>query len=431
MNMKRFLPSSLFGRALLILILPTVLIQLVMVYIFFDRHWDNVTRYLNQALAGEVVFLVRQLEGADAQARKTIIRQFETATAISVFPEAPDAFERSFATAEFPRFQAQLKQSLGRPFTVRRIADDAMIEVRVQMPDGTLRLLSTVKRLESRTTVIYLVWMMGTSVLFLVIAVIFLRNQIRPIGRLAKAADNFGRGVDSPGFRPHGAREVRKAARAFVVMRERISRQVRTRTEMLAGISHDLRTPLTRMKLQLSMLEDKEAAKEMLDDVRQMEHMIEEYLDFVKGSASEEASRSQLHGLVRDIVEDYQRHHAAVSLKDIAKVEKELRVSGVRRMLHNLIDNALRYGSQCEVSLRKTVNYCELVIDDNGPGIAEEKREEVFKPFVRLDASRNLKTPGVGLGLPIARDVAHAHGGNISLETSPMGGLRVVVRLPL
>lgn len=431
MSGKKFLPKSLFGRALLILILPTVLIQLVMLYVFFDRHWDNVARYMNQALAGEISFLVKQMSEFPEYSKDDMIQNFESSTGIAVFTDPADTFDPSLSTNEFPLLRDLLTQMVKKPLTVRRVADDALIEVRVQMPDNSLRLLSSVKRLESRTIMIYLVWMMGTSILFLVIAVIFLRNQIRPIDRLAKAADDFGRGIDSPEFRPHGAREVRQAAKAFVLMRERISRQVRTRTEMLAGISHDLRTPLTRMKLQLAMLEDNEAAKGLQDDVQQMEHMIEEYLDFVRGGSGEETSKMQLHALLADIVEDYHRHNAPVTLGDVAAVEKEIRPVSFRRMLHNLIDNALRYGKRCGIMLRKTVNYCEIVIDDEGPGIPEDKREEVFKPFSRLDASRNLKTAGVGLGLTIARDVVLAHGGNISLEKSPPGGLRVVIRLPL
>ncbi|MGE0753590.1 MAG: ATP-binding protein [Alphaproteobacteria bacterium] len=428
---KRFLPKSLFGRALLILILPTVLIQLVMVFVFFDRHWQSVTRYMNQSLAGEMAFLLDQLETVPLEQTGNMIRSFERATAITVFFDPPEAFNPSLATGDFPQFQQTLRHNISKPFTVRRIARDELIEVSIQQEHNTLRLLSTVKRLESRTTVIYLVWVMATSVIFLVIAVIFLRNQIRPIGRLAKAAEDFGRGLDSPGFRPHGAREVRQAAKAFVVMRERISRQVRARTEMLAGISHDLRTPLTRMKLQLAMLEDSEAAKDLSEDVQQMEHMIEEYLDFVRGGSGEETAAIDLHGWLAGIVEDYQRHNAPVTLGNADEVKKEIRPIAFTRALHNLIDNALRYGKRCNVHLHKTVNYCEIVIDDEGMGIPVDKQDEVFKPFTRLDASRNMKTGGVGLGLTIARDVVLAHGGNISLETSPAGGLRVVIRLPL
>ena len=272
---------------------------------------------------------------------------------------------------------------------------------------------------------------MGASTLFLMIAVIFLRNQIRPIRKLAEAADNFGRGADMPNFRPSGASEVRKAARAFIVMRERIKRQLRTRTEMLAGISHDLRTPLTRMKLQLAMLGDSEASREMGDDVQQMEHMIQEYLDFARGEGREDAIRVSLREFLEDVVSDYQRLSADVTLVPGQDSMMDIRISGFRRMMHNVIDNALRYGKRCRLALRIAANYCEVVIDDEGPGIPEDKRDEVFKPFNRLDPSRNIKTGGVGLGLTIARDIVLAHGGSILLESSPKNGLRVIIRLPL
>ncbi len=217
-------------------------------------------------------------------------------TGIDVFFDAPSEFKPDYASRDFPNSRNGCDAKLDEKFTVRKIDGGADVEIRIQMPDATLRLETTVKRLESRTTTLFIIWMLGASAVFLLIAVIFLRNQMRPLRRLAEAADNFGRGVDSPDFRTSGASEVRKAARAFIVMRERIKRQLRTRTEMLAGISHDLRTPLTRMKLQLAMLGDNEAAREMGGDVQQMEHMIEEYLDFARGEGREEAIRVSLCG---------------------------------------------------------------------------------------------------------------------------------------
>jgi two-component system osmolarity sensor histidine kinase EnvZ len=281
--------------------------------------------------------------------------------------------------------------------------------------------------------------MFGASCLFLFIAVIFLRNQIRPITRLAIAADNFGRGLDTENFRPHGATEVRKAARAFITMRERIRRQIRTRTDMLSGISHDLRTPLTRMKLQLAMLPEdvstrpdmREAIVELEDDVQQMQQMVQEYLDFACEEGREDAVRVNLSELLTDVANDYVRMQQKVSLTIENSPEIELRVSSCRRMLHNLIDNALRYGKNCHLTLRQAGSYAEIMVDDEGAGIPENQRDEVFKPFNRLEASRNSKTGGVGLGLTIARDVVLAHGGIIALETAPTHGLRVLIRLPL
>ena len=428
---KSFLPSTLFGRALLILVLPTIFIQLITAYVFFDRHWDDVTRRMSNTLAGEMAFFVRQLKSLPSDERKQLALNFQATTGIDVVFDTLNSYEPERETNEFLEFQQRLHAKISEPFTVRKNKIGTSIEIVIKLDDEVLRMETTVKRLESRTTIIFLVWMIGTSVFFLFIATLFLRNQIRPIRKLAEAADGFGRGVDMPDFKPSGASEVRKAARAFIVMRERIKRQLRTRTEMLAGISHDLRTPLTRMKLELAMLPPNEAIKELGGDVQQMEHMIAEYLDFARGDGGEEAARISLNEFLEDVVSDYHRLSADVMLTSKQDVMADIRVSSFRRMLHNLIDNAMRYGRRCELSLRVTANYCEIVIDDEGPGIPTEKHDEVFKPFNRLDPSRNSKTGGVGLGLTIARDIALAHGGTISLERSPKNGLRVIIRLPL
>jgi len=428
---KQFLPKSLFGRALLILVLPTLLIQLLMAYIFFDRHWNNVSRYMSTTLAGEAAFLVRQLQTMPSQRKADIVADFKNATGIDVVLDKAERFDAGRGGKEFEEFRSQLASKIKEPFTVHKSANGELIEVSIQLPSHTLRLETTIKRLESRTTMIFFLWMVGASSLLLFIAVLFLRNQIRPIRQLAEAADNFGRGIDTLSFRPHGATEVRKAARAFIVMRERIKRQLRTRTEMLAGISHDLRTPLTRIKLQLAMMPQTNEIRELTDDVQQMEHMIQEYLDFAGGEGREEALRIELGAFLADVVEDYRRLHSRVILSVEEPVEMEVRVGGMRRVLHNLIDNALRYGHSCQVSLRLLAGACEIWIDDDGPGIPSDKHDEVFRPFNRLDPARNLNSGGVGLGLTIARDIILAHGGSIWLDSSPAGGLRVLIRLPL
>jgi len=436
---KAYMPKSLFLRSLLILVLPTLLIQMVTAYIFFDRHWDNVTRHMSGSLAGEVGFLINQLKDVSDKKKPVVVSEFEQATGISVYFEPPESFNPKKTSDDFPEFQELLRTKLNEPFTISRIKDGSYIEIRILLPKQAFRIVASTKRLDSSTTTIFIAWMLGASILFLVIAIIFLRNQIRPITRLAIAADNFGRGVDTPNFRPHGATEVRKAARAFIVMRERIRRQIRTRTDMLAGISHDLRTPLTRMKLQLAMLPQdivespdmEEAIAELNDDVKQMQHMIQEYLDFARNESREDTVRIWLGELLEDVASDYIRMKQDVTLTLNGKLETDVRISPCRRMLHNLIDNALRYGKRCHLTLQKSGSYAEIFIDDDGPGIPEEKREEVFKPFNRLEPSRNNKTGGVGLGLTIARDVVLAHGGSITLDASPSGGLRVIIRLPL
>ncbi|MDX2074265.1 MAG: ATP-binding protein [Alphaproteobacteria bacterium] len=431
MWIKKFLPKSLFGRALLILVLPTVLIQLLMAYIFYDRHWLAVTRYMSSSLAGETAFLVMQLRQAPANEKPQMVHDFERSTSLRVQLLSGDAFDSRYKSPEFIEYQHILRQKIAEPFLIRRLKDGDTIEVRVKLPGQVVKLQTTSKRLESPTTTIFLIWMVGSSILLLWVAIIFLRNQLRPISRLAKASDNFGRGIDTPDFRPQGATEVRIAARAFITMRERIRRQIRTRTDMLSGISHDLRTPLTRMKLQLAMLGDSEAIRELEGDVKQMEYMIAEYLDFARGEGGEEAVTVYLHKLLAEIVADYARSGHVIGFVMTEEIEIDLKPTAFRRMLHNLLDNALRYAGSPQLSYMRDRGSVRILIDDEGEGIPEAMREEVFRPFTRLDASRNVNTGGVGLGLTIARDIVLAHGGAIDLAESPQGGLRVIITLPL
>ncbi len=436
---KKYLPKSLFIRALLILILPTLMIQVVTAYIFLNRHWDNVSRHMSNSLAGEVAFLINQLKDVPSRQKPLVVSDFEAATGIDVSFEPLEKFNPKGQSTDFQEFQTLLGSKIKEKFMVKKTNDGDYIEVKIALPYQILKITTSTKRLESRTITIFLSWMLGASLLLLFVAIIFLRNQIRPISRLAIAADNFGKGIDTPGFRPQGATEVRKAARAFIIMRERIRRQMRTRTDMLSGISHDLRTPLTRMKLQLAMLpadigerkDMQEAITELNDDVQQMQYMIQEYLDFARDEGREETTKVNLNDLLEDVINDYKRMQQIIPFSSEANPEIDLRTSSFRRMLHNLIDNALRYGKNCQLTLRKTGSYAEIFVDDEGKGIPEEKREEVFKPFNRLEPSRNNKTGGVGLGLTIARDIVMAHGGTIALDASPAGGLRVIIRLPL
>jgi len=431
--LKRLLPKTLFVRGLLIVVLPTVLVQAVAAYIFYERHWENVTKHMANALAGEIAFLARQAEDSDPGERAEQLHAFRATTGIRAHFErgAKLPKETPAEAADLPDFQHILDERIDENFTVRRLEAQEMLEIKVQLKDGVLSFRTTLKRLESSTTVIFMLWMVGASLVFLCIAIVFLRNQVRPIRRLAEAAEGFGKGRDIGDFKPHGAQEVRRAARAFLVMRERILRQIRSRTEMLAGISHDLRTPLTRMKLQLAMLAPTQEVQDLQSDVAQMERMITEYLDFARGDSGEESERISIVQLLQGIADDYRRLNKEVPCSVPEDVKLEVRPGALIRMLHNIIDNALRYGGECSISTRVTSGKLEIYIDDKGPGIPPDQREEVFRPFTRLDASRNPKTGGVGLGLTIARDVARSHGGNIKLLDAPGGGLRVVVRLPL
>lgn len=431
--LKRFLPKSLYGRALLILVLPTLLIQIFTAYVFFDRHLHNVTRYFSNSLAGEIAFFVKTLQYSSPSetTRNFLISEFEKTTNIDVeLLRLEDFTQIGNEPKEFQAFRTRMSNQIGYPYSMERINDDR-VRITVQLLDETLAFTFTNKRLEPKTVLIFTLWMIGATLIFLLIAVLFLRNQIRPIQVLAQAADKFGRGQDMPEFKPGGAKEVRMAARAFLVMRERIKRQIKTRIDMLSGISHDLRTPLTRMKLQLEMVQDDDARNELTHDVQQMEHMIQEYLDFAQGESGEEPVELNFNLLIWEVIGEYQRMNAHVQFTPESEITLRLKPLAIRRVLYNLIDNAIRYGTSCMLHLEQVEQKALLTVTDNGPGIPKEQRDDVFRPFNRLDTARNVNTGGAGLGLTITRDAVQSHGGTITLQESDLGGLKVIVTLPL
>ncbi len=433
---KRFLPVSLFGRALLILLVPMVLVQVIAIYIFYDRHWSSMTRNLSASLAGEVAILVQEVQfstGNERNYRKELMKDLMNVDITFTPRNSFTALEKH--DPRFHELSHQLQRRIAFPFSIRQVPPEDNILVQVQMYDSTLNVLVGKKRLVSSTTYIFILWMIGSAVITLGIAVLFLRNQIRPITQLAKVSDAFGRGQDVGEFRPSGAREIRQAGRAFLTMRSRIMRQVETRTAMLNAISHDLRTPLTRLKLQLEMQPETTVFGGMRKDIDEMQSMIQEYLDFAKGAEGEESQSVLLLPFLQETVDPFVRNSAAVLLLCDENPAITIRPRHMRRVLDNLITNALRYGKECTVRALMLGGNVVIYVEDKGPGIPEDQFEEVFKPFRRLEPSRNFSTGGAGLGLSIARDIVQAHGGDITLKNSvsDMGevrGLQVRVRLP-
>lgn len=434
---KRLLPQSLFGRALLILVLPTVLIQLFATYMFYTRHWENVSRWMASSLAGEIALLAHELNDAGPISQQKLISVAEKLMRMRIRMEPEPKDEKFLRSGQqiSPAFFGELETRLGMPFALSLTPNGEDLHLRVKLDHAVLVIEVTRKRLVSGTTTIFVMWMFGSATVLLGVAVIFLRNQIRPITRLATAMDGFGKGHDAAGFRPQGADEVRRAGNAFLLMKQRLERQISARMEMLAGISHDLRTPLTRMKLQLEMLKtsDSEGVDALRRDLADMEHMTHEYLDFVRGEGQESPQRLKLAEVVEDIIGRYQSTDAPLAFDrgEVGAIEVDIRPHVFRRALTNLIENALRYGEQCRITLKTTRNHAEIWVEDSGPGIPKEQHEAVFRPFTRLDQSRNVATGGVGLGLTIARDIIHAHGGDIILQNAEPKGLRVILRLPL
>jgi two-component system, OmpR family, osmolarity sensor histidine kinase EnvZ len=432
---KRMLPQTLFGRSLLIIVTPVILLQVVATWIFYDRHWDTMTNRLAYAVGGEIGMVIEQLERDVTMADRTETLSMAARTMDLIITFEPDAIlppQRQTLNSLLERTLGMaLDERVRKPFLIDTRVASNWIEIRVQMADGVLSVMSPERRLFSSTTYIFLLWMVGAAMVLFAIAIIFMRNQIRPIRRLAAAADAFGKGRDVTRFKLEGATEVRQAAAAFLVMRERIQRQISQRTEMLAGVSHDLRTPLTRMKIQLELFTDCADVEDLKADVIDMEQMIEGYLAFARGEGAEAPVPTDLNRLINEAVSSARRDGAIVDLHLEGELSLPLRPNSVKRCLANLIGNARRYADHVWVQAGRRDDAIEITVDDDGPGIPASSHEDVFRPFFRLEGSRNRSTGGVGLGLTIARDVIRSHGGDITLSDSPRGGLRAVVRLPV
>ncbi len=432
--LKRFMPKSLYGRVALIVILPIFLMQSVITYVFFDRHWDTVTANQSANVADQISLLTRLYTEAPTQEERRRIEMmaFENLHISTRFEPGKTIPERN-KLSPFNLYNATLSRQLGeeltRPFWFDTKSWPFYVEIRVQTDDGYLVFLPFRDRVFATTGPVFVFWLIGTSLLLGSIAIVFLRNQVRSILRLAAAAEAFGRGRDMPDYRPAGATEVRRAGRAFIAMRERIKRHLDQRTTMLAGVSHDLRTPLTRMKLALAMLPENADADELKRDVVEMEKMIESYLEFASDiSSSGEPEAFDIGDLVREVAED--AGDARVTAETSGDLTFEGRRHALKRAIANLVGNSLKYAGKVAITASRRGPNVEIIVDDDGPGIPEDKRRDVFKPFLRLDEARSHHEGGVGLGLSVVREVVRSHGGDITLSQSPMGGLRAVVKLP-
>ena len=437
-RIKNILPQTLFGRALLIIVTPLILMQAISTFIFFDRHWDTMTRRLAHTLAGDIAFIVDSLTPLPKQLDlNQIFLKADDILHIRLTYSPEEILVKKKAFQQWDRvrksLQDALKERVRRPFSIDTIKKDRRIEIKVQLPQGLLNVNVHEKRLYSSTPYIFLMWMIGSSLVLFAIAIIFMRNQIRPIRRLAIAARSFGMGRGSSEIKPSGAKEVRQATQAFRQMRERISRQFAQRTEMLAGVSHDLRTPLTRMKLQIEMLERTPETRELQDDIQEMERMIDGYLTFARGEGSESLSKINLASLIEEIISTERRDGSVINFVNKSKTIKSvtLRPQAIKRAITNLIINSKKYAETVKVEFEYNSEHAIITIDDNGPGIKPEHRDDVLKAFFRLDPSRNTDTGGTGLGLTIAKDIVQSHGGDLLLSEASLGGLRATITLPL
>ncbi|MBT4933116.1 MAG: HAMP domain-containing protein [Rhodospirillaceae bacterium] len=432
---KRLLPKSLLGRSLMIIIMPLVILQVIAALIFYESHWHKVSLTLSRGVAGDIASVIDLMRRNPDKDNIDWILELPAKNMNMLMSFKKDAIIPSSQSVMSGKMEETLvkamREAVGRPFYVdsESLARDVVIDV--QLSDGVLHVITSRKRLFSSTTYVFVIWMVGSSLVLFAVATIFMRNQVKPIRRLAEAADDFGKGRDAPKFKPEGATEVRQAAAAFIDMRDRIQRQISQRTKMLAGVSHDLRTPLTRMKLQLEMAAADDSLTELKNDIGEMEHMLEGYLAFARGEGGEEPVETDLGEILGSVSAQARRQGGIIDLHVESAITVPLRPKVFRRCLTNLIDNAMRYAEHVSVKAGKRGDLVDITIDDDGPGIPQEMREDVFKPFFRIDESRNPGTGGVGLGMTIARDVVRAHGGDIELDDSPNGGLRARIKLPL
>lgn len=430
-SIRRALPRSLLGRSLLIILIPLVLLQVVALQYYYGSHLNLVYRRLSGGVAGELAFTLQLLD----QAQTPQQHRWVTDTARHEF-DLRMRFEPGAQLAETARvnvlgpmdddLQAALAEKLTDPFTMDWTYDPQSVLIRVQLKDGVLDVLAPRKRLDLGTLLLFVAWLLGTSLLLFGIAALFMRNQVRGIRRLAEAVEAFGMGRDPGPIRPEGASELRRAGAAFNRMQERVRRFLVQRTEMLAGVSHDLRTPLTRMRLALAMLPPDEDIRELASDVHEMERMIEGYLAFARGEGTEQAEAANLSEVLEEVAGAAKRAGADIALDVPAELSLKLRRNSIRRAITNLVDNARRHARRVVLSAAPAGNrLVQIIVDDDGPGIPDERRESVFRPFETGAAG------GTGLGLTIARDIIRAHGGDILLEDSPLGGLRARIRLPV
>lgn len=431
---RRLQPRSLFVRALLIIGGPLILLQIVSAWIFYDRHWETITRRLASSLAGDIAYVMEQMHQRpddtvrifrDAHAKMDLAMSFRPGM---ILPNSERAEDGLLDRLLF----RGLDERVRRPARIDSSAFKERVVIEIQLPTGVLHVVAPGGRVFSSTTYIFILWMIGASLVLFAVASVFMRNQVRPIRRLARAVDRFGKGQDpQQDFREEGAGEVRLAAAAFNRMAARIRRQMRQRTDMLSGVSHDLRTPLTRMKLQLAMLEDNPETAELKANVQEMERMIEGYLTFARGEGAEPARETDISALVGEAAGKWRDGGTNLHCHTEGRIIGQVKPVALRRCLDNLIANAARHADHVWVQAGRRGESIEILVDDDGPGIPQAERTKVLRPFYRVDRSRNPSTGGAGLGLSISLDVVHIHGGALSLEDSPHGGLRCRVSLPV
>jgi two-component system osmolarity sensor histidine kinase EnvZ len=433
---KSKMPAGLYPRSLLIIIAPMVILQSVVAFVFMERHWNTVTRRLSAAVTQDIsglidIYRTYPQDPGNTQIRRIAQQRFGLVVDFLPASEMPPPGPKPFFSLLDQTLSDEIRRQIGRPYWLDTVGRSSIVEIRIQLDNAVMRVFARRSAAYASNSEIFLFWMVGTSLVLLAVAILFLRNQIKPIQRLADAAESFGKGREVPNFRPRGATEVRRAAHAFIEMKSRVERAIEQRTTMLAGVSHDLRTVLTRFKLELALLRDSGEAEAMNKDVDEMSRMLEAYLAFARGDAGEQSASTDMAALLEQLKADAERDGRNVTVAFRGTPIVTVRPNAFKRCLANLVSNAARYGKSISITGQRDHRWLIVTVDDDGPGIPSGMREDVFKPFLRLDDARNQDEGGTGLGLAIARDIARSHGGDITLGESSLGGLRATVRVPV
>jgi two-component system osmolarity sensor histidine kinase EnvZ len=434
---KKLSPKTLFGRFLLIIVTPVILLQLLTTVIFYRNHWGSISRNMVASLTGEISLISNGIANVKPEERKYILltaKQYMTLKAEIIENKQID--DANNLNDEYRFLLNSLKTQTDRKISIFKDGEDDNLRVEIQINKDILSIVFSDKRVANPTTYIFVMWVIGSALLLILVSIIFMRNQIRSITSLTEAAEKFGKGLEITNFKPVGATEIRQAGIAFIEMKERIKRLIETRTQMLAGVSHDLRTPLTRMKLILSLLADKEKKESLEQEVNEMQKMIEGYLNFAQLEVTKSFSEPQLEVNLRKFIDDISIKYLSftnvkINVNITDNIFVKIRPEYFSRAIQNLIDNSVKFSRYVLIRAQKEENkFTHIFIDDDGIGIPEDKYEDVFQPFSRIDEARNMDNGGVGLGLTIARDIVHKNGGEIKLSKSHLGGLRVTITIP-
>ena len=428
---KKFLPQTLLGRSIMILVFPLIILQLIITVIFYNRHWDTITRHRTIDFVKDITLVVESFEK-----NKSIENQKWTLNNVSEKLQLQTFYKKNVTLnleqhelkpTKLKKYLFENLDPLNKKFNLDINDKKKLITVMVELDEGVLEFRASKKRIYSSTTYIFILWMISASIILFIVALLFLKNQIKPIRKLAIAVDRFGKGKNIGNFKPSGAREVRRVSNAFKIMKERIENSISQRNKMFSSISHDIRTILTRMKLNLELHKlDKGGLKK---DLVEMEQMVEEYLKYAKGEEKEKIQKVNITSLINLIKKRYSKKN--IYFNNGKKINISVRLNSIKRCINNLLSNSLKFSKNIKITCNKKNNYVEIIIDDDGPGIPEKERKKVLQPFYRVEDSRNRDTGGIGLGITIAADIINNHGGNFFLDKSPLGGLRAKIYLPI